>query len=443
MKENKPMINLSTEILIRECSLEDRTNQYLFGAISSNVRKQIHDVFGYNKFQYDFSDYLTCYNDGENPIGCIRPSYDDFLTKTSLFLGVKQIDNDDIFLTQKLLERVEDLRTINSEKELKEEFPYLYNDLMQGRKYIHEVEGMNPSNEEEQEAKNALRSYYYHSGLKRSLPNFIHTQCEMYERFILRRKQYKELIETVSYNSYFEKNFDLNKVAMYAAHEYLNICEQSNDIELIEEYFNLLEKYENSEYDKTVSLQVKGKFLDEDSINQRINNVRKRLKRKETVTDWVLVPDGIGVRRIKTADKTLRNISLTDNEIENLRKIGEQKNTFYENTDYMAKVFGLHQYRGYVGYIYPNGEVLLDREYNKDAPSSAKGNAIYHMRAIDFENLSRLDKTTLKNNPKVGRIVHSPKWQEKVQAIIDKEGSELDYEEANELIKHLQQKRQK
>ena len=103
----------------------------------------------------------------------------------------------------------------------------------------------------------------------------------------------------------------------------------------------------------------------------------------------------------------------------------------------MLKARGLKKYRGYVAYIYENGRVLLDREYDEKAPSSAKGNAIFAIKAIDFGALSRLDKTTLRKNPKVQPIDHRGYWKDRVNELIYTEGKEEEKEASITLVKKL------
>ena len=104
---------------------------------------------------------------------------------------------------------------------------------------------------------------------------------------------------------------------------------------------------------------------------------------------------------------------------------------------------GLLKYKGYVAYIYENGEILLDRKYNSFVPRTAKGNAIYRIQAKDFEELSGHTKTFLQNDERVERIIHSSKWENRVQKILSYEGTEESREESKKLIKKLRQKNEK
>ena len=127
-------------------------------------------------------------------------------------------------------------------------------------------------------------------------------------------------------------------------------------------------------------------------------------------------------------------------EIEQLQEVGRDKNNFYESTNYIAKVVGLGKYNGYVGYIYENGEVILDMEYDDDRPRTAKGNAIYNLNVVDFETLSKLDKQKLIKHPRVKRFCHVGNWKETVSDIIERPALEEEVYNSHLLVKRLKRK---
>ena len=443
MSDYVPTINLSLHTLLRECRSTTRPQEDMFVDISLWNRENIHQIFRYRKFNYDFVDYITCYNDGEHVIGYLKPSYDDFLISITRFLGAYTssdvVDNEE--LTEKLLQRVEKLKQIKTTYELKKEFPFLYDDLMQGRKYLDAVEKMAKETEEEQERYEAAKHYYYSCGLRRNVERFVTTQAEVYRRFVTQRKEYKKLIESKSFNRYMKNNFDMDKVAMLAVHTYLCRCEKATDEEEYQKYMSLIEKYLESNYNKDVAVTTKNGFvINKRILEERINLLKRKHAEKEVLAGWELVPEGKELVRV-TTDHKPRVLKMTEVDIEALRKAGKRKEAFYQESAYTAKVVGLEKYKGYVGYIYPNGEVLLDREYRDDSPKSDKANAIYNMKVGDFETLSRLDKTTLRDNPRVGRIYHSKHWEDKAKEIVNRVGTLEEQKEVVQLVKRLKEKR--
>ncbi len=440
----KAIASLSLNTLIRECSINPNDARKHYAYFDLINRERIHEIFSYKKFDDDFIDTVACYNNGEYQIGVIRPNYNEFLSKLVILLNVEYDSNtkDDQDLTAKLLERIELLKTITSEIELKHEFPFLFKDLQEGRRFIRSVECLRDFDKDNSQSEelNEKEHYYYSCGLRRSLSNFIKTQTEVYKRFVERRHELKAKQEKTSYNGYITKHFNMDKVYMYTMHEYLKICENSNDKELIKFYLGLVDKYLNSNKDKNVYIITDENIrVDISSILIRVENLRKRISDNSNLVEWILIPEGRDYNRVKKTEKPKEDKTFIFNyeEIQRLKQIGAKKKTFYEGTPYIAKAVGLRKYRGYIAYIYPNGKVILDREYNEDNPKSAVDNAAYIIEAKDFEELSREEKPELIRNPKASRKYHTDTFEKRITAIIEREGTEQQQEEAKQLVHRL------
>ena len=443
----REIANLSLHTLIRECSKDPQEARKHYSYFDMVNRRRIHEVFAYKKFNDDFIDNLTVFNTGEYSIGIIRPCYDEFIAKLMIILNIKPLDKvtDDDSLTRILLERVEVLKGITSEIELKHEFPYLYKDLQDGRRYIRNIEAQRDfDDKKEREEELADKEHYYYScGLRRSLTNFVRTQSEVYKRFIERRHELKEKQASTSYNGYIVNNFDMNKVYMYTMHEYLRICEKSNDEELIKFYLGLIDKYLESDKDKNCYIITDENIrVDISSILIRIENL-KRISDNSNVVEWILVPEGKDYKRVRRAERKHEEKPFIFNyeEVQRLKNIGAKKKTFYEATPYIAKAVGLRRYRGYVAYIYANGKVILDREYNEDNPKTAVENAAYIIEARDFEELSKKEKPELIRDPKAQRKYHTKNFESKLNEIIEKTGTKKEQEEAKQLVLRLKTRR--
>lgn len=444
----REIANLSLHTLIRECSKDPQEARKHYSYFEMVNRSRIHEVFAYKKFNDDFIDNLTVYNNGEYLIGRIRPCYDEFIAKLMIILNIKPLDKvaDDDSLTRILLERVEVLKGITSEIELKHEFPYLYKDLQDGRRYIRNIEAQRDfdDNKEREEELADKEHYYYSCGLRRSLTNFVRTQSEVYKRFIERRHELKEKQASTSYNGYIVNNFDMNKVYMYTMHEYLRICEKSNDEELIKFYLGLIDKYLESDKDKNCYIITDENIrVDISSILIRIENLKRRISDNSNVVEWILVPEGKDYKRVRRVERKHEEKPFIFNyeEVQRLKNIGAKKKTFYEATPYIAKAVGLRRYRGYVAYIYANGKVILDREYNEDNPKTAVENAAYIIEARDFEELSKKEKTELIRDPKAQRKYHTKNFESKLNEIIEKTGTKKEQEEAKQLVLRLKTRR--
>ena len=436
-------VDLSLYTLIRECSLRPELGQDIFYDFCFTNRENIHEIFKYKKFNDDFTSRVTCYRKDDELIGTIRPCYEEFLEKLVRILNipVRGKIKDDDELTKTMLARLEVLKSISTESQLKLEFPLLYRDLIDGRKYFNDLQKLRKQEHYDEETFVSGEHYYYSCALKKSLPNFIKTQSVQYKRYITDRSKLKELQEKKSYNNLFRKYFDVDKFYFYTMHEYLRKCEGSKDKDEIRKYLSLFEKYLKSSRNKDITITTdEGIKINYDNLMKRYNNLKRIVSDNSSMVDWVLVPEGRKLDRVTKegeAKVTLMNIE----EINRLKTLGERKRVFYESSPYMAKAIGLRRYRGYIAYIYKNGQVILDREYNEDSPSTALGNAIYIMKADKFESLSKLNKQSLRKNPEVIHWNHNETWMNRVQLVIEKEGTEMEQESSKTLVKRLQSKR--
>ena len=227
---------------------------------------------------------------------------------------------------------------------------------------------------------------------------------------------------------------------MYTMHEYLKICEKSNNPEEIKFYLGLIDKYLESDKDKNCSIVTDENIrVNISSILIRVENLKKRIRDNSNLVEWVLIPEGRDYNKVKRNDSPKEEKVLLFNyeEMERLRQLGIKKKTFYESTPYIAKAVGLRKYRGYIAYIYANGKVVLDREFNEDNPKSAIDNAAYIIEARDFDKLSRKEKPELIKHPNVRRKYHTDKFEERMKLIIEAVGTKEEQEDAKELVHRL------
>jgi len=419
------------------------------------TRKWLREVFTYKKFEDDFADTIVCVTDSNDKdfIGSFKPSYEVFLSHIMEDLNYENKERlrDGKELTNALLERVRFLSTLPNEYWLTntsnfpfkvEAFPKLYELLQKGRKYHKEIEELKKQPVYKEIAREE-NDYYYSCGLRDSFDDFIPKQVRIYGDFVTDRDKYRKLIEDKDYDDFIANNYDIDRLAMYLSHKYLTVCEENpRKKSILIKYHRLLSQYIESSYDKSISIVVGNNRVDYESIVTRVNWLREKLNKIDGEVTWPLIPEG---RTKKYMPKGLGGMPhvLTQEQLEALKEAGEEKENFYLDNLPLLKVYGLLKHSGYVGYIYPNGEVLLDTEYDDEYPLRATGNAIYHMKSIYFDVVSRLDKTTLKNHPAVDRIVHAGNWQKRAQAIINREGTEEEKEQAKQLVKHIMEQTEK
>lgn len=446
-------INISVKELNEVCALPDRkwSTKAHFNLVN---RSLVHEVFKYQKFQDDFASIIVCTNDGKGDfIGSFKSSYEEFLFSIINALGLnpkkEYVDNED--LTKKLHEKIAFLKTLPDEAWLYNNFPVLYRNLQRGRKYIKEVE-QSIKNSEYIEIAKEDKDYYYSCAMSKNFDNFMQKQVESYRRFTDSRFKYKKLIENKKHNDFISKNYDQNKLAMYLAHKYLCVCENNlNNKKYLMNYMELLIKYLKSDYDKTVSITVDHKIIDFNNIVSRINELKlKTDKMIVSKVDWALIPAGKTDKYVKKGLDPQKHY-LTEEELAELRRVGNEKDNFYLKNSPILKIYGpvLKKYgilvneSDYVAYVYSNGEVLFDTEYDEKHPRKVKGNAIYYMKAIYFDMVSGLDKPVLKKHPQVDTINHNETWTKRAQKLLDYKGTPEEQEQAKQLVKRIIEQNEK
>ena len=434
-------VTLSVDTLIRECAKNPHLEEEHKTFFRLKNRENIHSTFRYQKFNEDFIDQVTCYRKENDLVGQIRPSYDEFEEKIARYLNAEIAGKGEEEKTKQLLERVTLLENIQTEKELKENFPLIAKDLNDGRSYIRSLEKLRKQEKIGKDEYMRGEHYFYSCALKRGLKNFLKTQSIAYKRFIHQRHQYKEKVETTTYNAYIKKHFNLDKFYLYVMHEYLKKAETSKNRVEIKKYIELVERYFNSPYYKECEIEVEETKVRPIDLKIRIYNLREYLNSQKKMLDWIILPEGKDYKRVEGSKKEkVQKTKMTKDQVEKLRSIGEKKKAFYEEAPYIAKAIGLKKYHGYIAYIFANGEVILDREYSKTSPSTATGNAIYNMRIENFCLLSRNTKKSLMTDPRVLRLSHKAGWEEKIRKIIERPATQEEEEKTKALVKRLKKR---
>ena len=439
-------INIDLNKLIDICSNGRKTKEELLETFNIMNDKNIHQVFKYRKFNDVFIDKITCYNDGDKIIGTMCPSYKEFLEKIFTILNVNPklkylIGKDDQDLEDVLKARIDVLLNLQDEAMLSREFPVLYRTLQDGRNARHDIDRRKSelkknttiSQEEREKQKEKLikeEKHLHRCALspafvsKDKNHSFIHLQAELYTRFVERRKEYKKLIEQNDYNKYICKNFDIDKIALYVVYGYLNAIDAYTDRDKQLKYYHLVELYlNNPAVKKDVEIFVDGIDINYDLISNRAKAAQKKLNRVDIKVEWELLPTGSGYDSVTSGDTTKRRVPMSEEKVKELITIGKEQTEFFMNTNYSAKAIGLKKFAGYFAYIYPNGVVVLDKDFREKYPTTAEG-AIYVMRARDFELLSGIGKTDLIKHPfLLGHKYHRGDWKTKINAYINPEGT--------------------
>lgn len=92
-----------------------------------------------------------------------------------------------------------------------------------------------------------------------------------------------------------------------------------------------------------------------------------------------------------------------------------EKKEFFDRTDPYYRILGKNTFDGYIGYIYSNGTVVLEKFFENSATGKvAKNQAIYIMSIQNFHTLTQLSKNEIISQKLCKRFIHKGNWQEKI-----------------------------
>ena len=184
----------------------------------------------------------------------------------------------------------------------------------------------------------------------------------------------------------------------------------------------------------------------------RIDFTGKNLKEAETFlyhylsdlqANWEIIPDIDVEYEREIINRSLRARQKTEEEKkyheEVLLDLLVEKKELYERATPFFRIKGKNTFDGYIGFIYSNGKVILDKFFdNEKSGKIAEYKAIYIMNIEDFYRLSQFPRRILMRDPKVKRYYHNGSWQDR---IISEAYSELDQvEKIGEELKSLVKK---
>lgn len=174
-----------------------------------------------------------------------------------------------------------------------------------------------------------------------------------------------------------------------------------------------------------------GKSLDD--IEEYINKYKNDIE-----VSWEILP---------TSDLAsmnydrLGNGSLSDEDKQKLEeskeRIFDEKSEFYQSHEPYRIIKGKNSFNGYIGFIYPNGKVILDQYYEINSNRIATS-AIYVMEIDEFIELSRKSKTEIIEGKLCPRIIHKNGWESKVENFIEGEVTPETLEDVQTAVKRLQ-----
>ena len=380
----------------------------------------------------------------------------------------------------KLIPRIKRLREIRDSHKLKREFPALYDrylKVLDTYKQLRELDKKISSSKLSKEAKEKLRldtikSLEKYINVKLSDNLFIDAKrfdvisfCKSYaDRFddiVSNKEEICELLEneTISLD---DISMDTEKLELYLAYRFLeNINDKLTDdkqkyVYYLANYFkeNPARKSDDTliidipEYDgmkpgkgiktkeiispKSIYIKFRQFIINNPNIQlldfNDVDFSKMTLEEVETFIEeylktfkanWEIIPKSIMSENVIGP----RNGNNKPFDYEKLNELFMEKKEFYSSLDPFMCIKGKKTFEGYIGYIFTNGIVVLDKFYeNSKKGKVSRGDAIYYMNVQDFYELSRYPKKELIHHPKVHRVIHRGSWKDEVLDAINSNG---------------------
>lgn len=463
---NYVTIDIDVNTILNECASDRDLLKSELTGIRSMYTQKIIDIMGYAKSQHGFFGQLCTrsrYKNSENEI-YINPVL--FLIRLKKILGVDNpsVDFNDLDLKQQLKDRVKTLNQIKTPEELKMQFPLIYDDYelsIRGYDNICETETLYAETRDEKikEKSRKLWKTFKGYGLHSIFEKFMEKQTLAYRNYVERRTFVEGYCfrNPLDFDSF--KGLDKEKFELYMADKYLTRAYVSNNNEekqrclyYVTSYIrevklsNISIKNDSGEevtfrklvnrYKKLLRANDRLKPIDESRskfIGYHINHVKNHLsKYYGSSVNWTIVPNGevesdeLKQKIVATMNRHYAHLTLEEKtrRVKEKFDIYDRKVNFFENTDYVLKIYGISKFDGYVAFVYANGEILLERfftDYTECMP--AIGEAIYNLNIYNFEELSKFSKIQLIRDKSAKRILHTDSFEAQAKKIIDKEAT--------------------
>ena len=464
---NYVTINIDVNTILNECASDKEQLKKELTSIRSMYTQKIIDIMGYSKSQHGFFGQLCTrsrYKNSENEM-YIDPVL--FLVRLKEILGVDNpsVNFNDLVLKQQMRDKVSVLNQIKTPEDLKQQFPPIYKDYelsIRGYENICETEMLYAETRDEniKEKSKKLWKTFKGYGLHSIFEKFMEKQCIAYRNYVERRT----FVEGYCFRNPLDfenfKGLDKEKFELYMADKYLTRAYQAKTIGEAQKclYYvtsyirevkvsNVSIKNDSGEevtfrkilnrYKRLLRNNEKLKPIDEDRskfIGYNIKHVLNHLgKYYGSSVNWTIVPNGdagydgdIKQKIIETMNRHYSHLSLEEKrrKVQEKYDIYDRKVSFFENTKYVLKIYGISKFDGYVAFVYENGEILLERfftDYTECMP--AIGEAIYNLNIYNFEELSKYSKTKLIRDKSAKRILHTDNFEDKARIIIDREAT--------------------
>lgn len=409
----------------------------------------------------------------------INLNIDDMFRKQDILSIDLRSSNEELSnaLREKAWPRLEIFKNLKTTRELKREFPALYKKYQERqemitllRNFVRLINQKSRSGREQIDAIqdisqfleilhfdniNQLETYNF----KDDFAKFCEQYYESLSGILNHSEDIMQYLDTHRVNTWHFSSMDRDKISLYIASRFLTTAitvpkeEAQRYLYNVTDYFRENEKRKTatspritigkcknenvgiksngivitpkslySEYKKMLLEHPELRVVDFSTIDFTGMNLEQAEKYTQKLlsdleANWELIPashlkddfrvSGVRVNVVSEQEKRRKTARLADLYIE--------KKEFYDSTNPLCRVVGKNTFSGYVGHIYANGKVILDRFFENDKTGRiAEGHAIYIMDATDFCKLSALSKRELFHNPSCKRVIHAGDWRSRV-----------------------------
>lgn len=453
-------IELDIATIIKECSDDQEATIKAFRELGNNHQNLIAKIAGMTKAERAFFKTFKVWTNRGNSETNLFISSTPFITELKKILGVNSDINDfqNEQLFQLLLSRVNILQQIKTPSDLQKQFPMIYSDYLLSISASEKIKALT----EKKDPKTIEQQWDFYDmyGLSTNFRQFMNRQIIMYRNLVNKRRAISiEMHHRAIDPSYFD-SINKDKLELYLAHKYLTHAQNCTSLEEKQECVYYLCTYirETKFSDLTITDETGKQITFKNIVNgyrrlfkknielKPIDAERKNFKgfhikhvknhvRKHYLNgiNWRIIPNGHDDSKtnnnvIECLNRVYRHLTPAEREakIREAYELYERKINFFENTNYVDKILGIGDFNGYMAYFYENGTVIMEKFFDDYAESiPTQHEAIYTLKVVDFETLSKLSKPKLIKDEKCTRIIHAGSWENRVQKLLDVESTEV------------------
>ena len=416
----------------------------------------------------------------------------DKITQAGVFSTSCYIEDFLDVYKDRIEDKIKSLRLISREDKLEKKFPRVYAKYKESEEYYKNLKEIkksleNPKVDKMQALKVKAVLANILNDSKRNVD--INKELEKAEKFSLYTfcnecaDIYQEIINNFDeiVNFLYNYTIDINntginseKLELYIVNQFIESCNLNPDVKqryiyYVSDYYNRDKSRRNDEknyieinrngskkritpaslykeYCEILKNNPEIKVVDLSKVDFSTMNLKEVEEfvmefLKDLQANWEIIPEtnynNTVVEHLKgnySGTTTYNGVKVSE---EKLLEMFIDKKEFFASTDPFFRIKGKKTFEGYIGYIYTNGKVVLEKYYDKVSTGKlAYGDAIYVMNIEDFYRLSQFPKRVLMSDPSVERKVHNGNWQDEIRKIISKENQKAKTaEELKQLVK--------